>query len=340
MLELQNQFDVAVIVPTTLRQSLTRSISSVFNQKYNGRIQILIGIDIKNGEMSQLDVLLQKCPANMAITILDLGYSTSIRHGGIYKNKYSGAIRTILSYAANSRYVAYLDDDDWWRSDHIEKLMKVVAGRDWAFSLRWFVDKETAWPICKDEWDSLGPGKGINQKRFGGFIQPSNLILNKEACHFIFPYWSLSPFEDGTGEDRMVFAALLKHTNYSESEAHTCFYEMPKEVQHHEHHKKEFKLRDKNWLYEDSILKQLKTFESMAKKDFIDEKISPKELLEKLLTLNSNSIAGLLGSARLAKLDNDISSYSSYLERLIDLIGPEPFNFDGVQSDLLRPILN
>jgi glycosyltransferase involved in cell wall biosynthesis len=330
-MELQNQFDVAVVIPTTLRSSLTKSIHSIFNQNYKGSIQILVGIDCKMGDKSQLDLLLQQCPKNMAITILDLGYSTSVRHGGVYSNRYSGAIRTILSYAANSKYVAYLDDDDWWRRDHIEKLMNVVVGKAWAFSLRWFVDKNSDWPICKDEWDSLGPGKGINQERFGGFVSPSNLILSKDACHFIFPYWALSPFEDGTGEDRLIFDALLKLNNHASSDAYTCFYAIPSDVQMHEHHKKEFDLRGIQWLYQSSILEQLNFLEAGVKSELKNEKVPSEELLKKLLAINQYSVNALIGYIRLAEINNDIASKNTYLEKLRDLVGPEPFSLsEGV----------
>jgi len=219
----QRLADVAVVIPTVLRPSLLRAVRSVFNQSLAGRIQILIGIDQRQGDAALLDALSRECPANVTLTILDLGYSTSRRHGGFYANYYSGALRTILSYAANSKYVAYLDDDDWWGRQHLSSLLSAIAHKDWAFSYRWMVDRETGWPICRDEWDSMGPEAGINQQRFGGFVSPSNLLLNKDTCHFILPYWSQSPFADGIGEDRLVFQELLKHPSWASTPAITKY---------------------------------------------------------------------------------------------------------------------
>jgi hypothetical protein len=110
------------------------------------------------------------------------------------------------------------------------------------------VDRETGWPICRDEWDSIGPGAGINQRRFGGFVSPGNLLLDKDACHFILPYWSLSPFADGTGEDRLVFQQLLKHPSRAATGKYTCYYEIPREVQEHLHHAREFAARHISWI--------------------------------------------------------------------------------------------
>ena len=191
----QERFDAAVIIPTILRPTLVRAVQSVFNQDLRGRIQLLIGIDQRQGDSGCLETAVRECPGNVFLSVFDPGYSTSVRHGGIYSNRFSGALRTILSYAANSKYVAYLDDDDWWGRGHLSGLLSAIEGKDWAFSFRWLVDRETGWPICQDEWDSLGPGQGINRERFGGFVSPSNLLLDKEACHFVMPYWSLSPFQ-------------------------------------------------------------------------------------------------------------------------------------------------
>ena len=190
----QEPADVAVVIQTVLRPSLLRAVRSVFDQDHAGRIQVLIGIDSHQGDASLLDTLASECPANVILTLLDLGYSTSARHGGIYNNCYGGALRTILSYAANSRYVAYLDDDDWWGRQHLSSLLSAIPHKDWAFSYRWLVDRETGWPICRDEWDSTGPGSGINLEHFGGFVSPGCLLLDKAACHLVLPFWSLSPF--------------------------------------------------------------------------------------------------------------------------------------------------
>jgi hypothetical protein len=244
----QKQFDVAVVIPTVLRPTLARAVRSVFRQDLHGRIQLLIGIDQREADGDCLDALARECPEHVGLTILDLGYSTSYRHGGVYPNQFGGALRTILSYAANSKRVAYLDDDDWWARDHLSGLLSAIEGKEWAFSYRWLVDRETGWPICRDEWDSVGPGRGINQQRYGGFVSPSTLLLDKEACHFVLPYWSLCAFPDGSGEDRLVFRALQKHAAWAASGRYSCYYAMPHDGHRQKHHAKELAARDIGWI--------------------------------------------------------------------------------------------
>jgi len=245
---MKNQAGVAVVITTVLRPSLVRAVRSVFRQDLGQPIQILIGIDKRLNDDGCLSVLTQECPPHINITIIDLGYSTSSKSGGLYSNNCGGALRTILSYAANGKYIAYLDDDDWWSRDHLSGLLSAIAGKEWAFSYRWLVDHETAWPICRDEWDALGPGRGINLERFGGFVNPSNLMIDKQACHFVLPYWSFSAFEDGTGDDRVVFDILLKNYAWAASRKYSCYYDVPRDVQKHDHHAREFAARNITWI--------------------------------------------------------------------------------------------
>ena len=245
---IQTPFDVSVVVQTLLRPSLGRAVRSVFRQDLKGRIQVLVGIDKHGGDRKGLEELIQECPDHICLTVIDLGYSTSQRHGGLYPTRYGGGLRTILSYAANSKYVAYLDDDDWWAHDHLSSLISSVTGKVWAFSYRWMVDQETGWPICRDEWDFVGPHRGINKERFGGFVAPSNLLLDKQACHFILPFWSLAAFSDNTGEDRLIFDALLKNHPWAATGKFSCYYELRREDQKHLHHAREFTARDLGWI--------------------------------------------------------------------------------------------
>ena len=204
----QQPFEAAVILPTLLRPSLDRAVRSVFAQDFPGRIQLLIGIDVAQGDPAQLAALTQDCPAHIALDVFDPGYSTSIQHGGLYPNRCTGSLRTILSYAANSRYLAYLDDDNWWAPDHLAALRDAIEGVEWSWSLRWFVEPGEAVPICIDAWESVGLEAGHYAERYGGFVDPSSLMIDKLACHQILPYWSLTPFADGRGSDRLIFEHL------------------------------------------------------------------------------------------------------------------------------------
>lgn len=217
-------FDIAIVIVTILRPGLLRAIRSVYAQDFAGRIQILVGIDRPDGDRGMLDTLMRECPDNMALCILDPGHSTGINHGGLYSSYAGGALRTILSYLAHAEHVAYLDDDNWFAPDHLSSLRAAVARHDWGFSFRIFVSPHTQEPVCIDEWESLGPGRGIFREKANGFADPNTIILNKLKCHVILPHWSTGPYDEGRGSDRVIFDYLQARYTWRGTGKATSFY--------------------------------------------------------------------------------------------------------------------
>jgi len=223
--DLQTPFDVAVVTQTILRPTLLQAVRSIFGQDHPGRIQILVGVDKGGDDGGLLETLRAECPSNMTLTVIAPGYSTSRRHGGLYANASGGSLRTVLSYLANSRFVAYLDDDNWWAPSHLSSLLRAIDGKSYAFSRRTLVDTRSEAIICRDEWESLGPGLGVYGKGFGGWVDTSCLMVDKLACHEVLPAWSTSRFEGGVGEDRMVFERL-KSLPFGATGLYTAFYRL------------------------------------------------------------------------------------------------------------------
>lgn len=232
---LQAPFDVAVVMPTLLRPTIAIALRSVFEQDLHGRIQVLIGIDTPTSDLALLDAMCMGRPAHCVVQVFYPGYSTSARHGGISRSRDSGALRCMLSYLANSTHVAYLDDDNWWRPDHLRRLRAAIGRCEWAFSLRWFVHPVSHRAICVDEWESVGPGRGVFQETVGGHVDPNCLMLDKLACEAALPLWNRplpgDPF--GTTADRSVFAALRQHFRGAGTGQPTAFYTLNPEDSMH-----------------------------------------------------------------------------------------------------------
>ena len=152
--------DAAVVIPTVLRPALLTSLESVFRQDLDGRIQVLIGVDAPSPAPPALLELIARRPANVSVLLLTLPYSTSIRHGGVHRATDGGSLRSILTFMAASRHVAYLDDDNAWERDHLSSLRAAIAGKAWAYSLRMLVDEASGEELGIDRWDSVGPGRG------------------------------------------------------------------------------------------------------------------------------------------------------------------------------------
>ena len=248
-----------MVLPTILRPALLKAVRSVYHQNFQGRIHLLIGVDVHHGDTGILDQIQAECPSHVMLTIVDPGYSTSVRHGGLYPNIYGGSLRTALSYLANSQHIAYLDDNDWWSANHLTFLKSAIDGKHWAWSGRWMVHPQTGWPICPDEWDSVGPGKGINAERFGGFVQPSGLMMDAQACNVILPLWSMAAFADGSGEDRLIFDQLNKNHPGAGTGLFTSFCTLTLDTLSHDHHKWEFLARRLNWIYQNGAIAEIQT---------------------------------------------------------------------------------
>ncbi len=193
-----------------------------------------MGVDVPHGDSSLLQAACESLPAHCVVQLFHPGYSTSSRHGGLCEAWDGGVLRTVLSFLANSRLVAYLDDDNWWHPDHLRLMAGAIRGRDYAFSLRWFVHPRTGRIVARDDWESVGPAKGIYP---GGFVDPNCLMIDKTRCADILPLWTrpLRGDPKAMSADRTVFSALSNGFQAGAVEQPTVYYRLdPKDDMHPE----------------------------------------------------------------------------------------------------------
>jgi hypothetical protein len=222
-IDLQTPFDIAIVMVTVVRPTLAQALRSIYAQRFDGRIQILVGIDQWQGDRASLAALVAESPSHIAVARIDLGYSTSQRHGGIYPSRFGGSLKTMLSYAANSRYVTYLDDDNWYAPDHVATMLDAIKGKAWAFALRHFVDRKSGDLLCPDTWESVGPHRGVYAKAQGGFVDTNCYLIDKMACNDVFPEWAMTRYAGGTGGDRQILQRVLDRP-WGSNDRHTVFY--------------------------------------------------------------------------------------------------------------------
>lgn len=230
--DLQTPFDFTVIMPSILRPTIANAIDSVFAQDLHGRVQLVIGIDAPLGDMDVVDRVCRKIPPHHAVQVLYPGYSTSRRHGGMHPEWCGGALRTVACYLANSRYIAYLDDDNWYATHHLSSLHEALQGHDWAYSLRWYVHPESRRPICEDRWESIGPVPTAVDP--DGWIDPNCLAFDKLACEAMLRWWCIpqrnSP--NATDADRNVFRILTTEFRGRGTNNASVFYALTESDRH------------------------------------------------------------------------------------------------------------
>ncbi len=204
----QIPFDVAVVIPTVLEPELAQAVGSVFDQDYPGRVQILIGIDVPKGDPALRQAVDDACPERMAVTWFDAGYSTSRVHGGTSHAICGGFLRSTLSFMANADRLAFLDADNWWSPHHLSDMLDAIDGFDWAFTFRWFVDPVDDRVLCVDDFESVGPGRGIYARHLGGFVDTNCLMIDRRRAADVLHLWGFPLVADGSGNDRRIFHAL------------------------------------------------------------------------------------------------------------------------------------
>ncbi|HWF01739.1 MAG TPA: hypothetical protein VG248_18215 [Caulobacteraceae bacterium] len=209
--------DIAIVTQTVCRASLLRAARSVFSQAGALRIHLLIGVDVARFASSEAmaAAVQAEAPANVTVTWLDVGYSTSARHGGVHACRFGGALRSVLSFLADARHVVYLDDDDWLHPEHCRTVLAAVQGVKWAFPLSIYADGDSGEPLGVDGIESVGVGAGIYAQKLGGFVRPSGLCIDKLALLHVLHLWSRAGTPAGDGEDRLIFNAIR-------TEPHRC----------------------------------------------------------------------------------------------------------------------
>ena len=73
--DLCESFDFAVIVPTTLRPTVHRALKSIFRQQFDGRVQVLIGVDVPLGSRAALEETCRAVPERHCVFCVYPGYS-------------------------------------------------------------------------------------------------------------------------------------------------------------------------------------------------------------------------------------------------------------------------
>lgn len=215
--DLQKPFDAAVVMFTKRRGSLAAAVRSVFGQQFDGRVQVVVGVDGPDADREALAALAREVPDAMALTVVDPGYSTARSRGGLYAPEAGGSLRAALTLLANARHVAYLSEFGRYAPNHLELLRGAIGDKAWAFTERWYVDARSGQVICRDAWESVGPNLGIYGRSEGGFVAADALLVDKLACHGALLAWTEADAQ-GRGEDRRFFRAVkgLPHASTGE----------------------------------------------------------------------------------------------------------------------------
>ena len=148
-----NETAILTIVTPTIgnKDYLRRNILSIQNQKMEENVDYkhLIVIDGKKYKQN-VDEVIAELKVEDKVNVLCLPENTG------YEKWLGHRIYGSISYLLNSRYVSFLDEDNFVNENYVNEYIKIMkAGVDWGYTLRNIVDK-TGEFICKDECESMG----------------------------------------------------------------------------------------------------------------------------------------------------------------------------------------
>lgn len=135
---------VAVVTPTIGSEHLKQCLESIETQTYKN-LSHYIFIDGCQYEPGVKE-LIRKYSKTKYVELEE----------NVGKGWYGHRVYAACSFLVNADVICYLDEDNWFESDHIEKMVsKLEQGNDWVYSLRKIYDKNGNY-LCEDNCESLG----------------------------------------------------------------------------------------------------------------------------------------------------------------------------------------
>lgn len=203
---------VAVVTPTIATEHLQKCLESVRDQTYKDLTHYVF-IDGGGHEDMVRKIITKSGNAfNTRCVTLD---------ENIGKGWYGHRVYSACSFLVNADILCYLDEDNWYESNHVEELVNVIKdGNDWAYSLRKIYDKKGDY-LCEDNCESLGKWPVyFNNQVF--HIDTSSFAVKRDIATRIGHAWY-----GQWGADRQFFHNLKNNfPKYDCSRKHTLCYRL------------------------------------------------------------------------------------------------------------------
>ena len=185
-----------VIIPTTGSFDLRKAVDSVLLQTYPTTCYVVIDGD--ENWLKTIDQLGHYANPNLKIARLPINVGAN----GFYGHRVYAA----FTHLVNTKYVLYLDQDNWFDSNHVETCINTIEKNDlqWSYSLRKIYSKEAVY-ICNDDCESLGKWQtyhGVNH------VDTNSYCIKTEVAIKLAQAW-----HGGWGQDRVFLSAISQYFN-------------------------------------------------------------------------------------------------------------------------------
>lgn len=173
---------VTVITPTTGAPELIDALISVANQDYDGPVEHLVVVDGQEF-VPRVEEVIERSGVNPTVMILP--YNTGA--GGWNGHR----IYASVPFLVDSKYIAFLDQDNWFLKNHISSLVSTIEEDSKlrvVFSLRSLFDKDKKY-IDDDNCESLGKWPVWNSNGSQYLIDTSCFLFDTEFLQHTAKFW-------------------------------------------------------------------------------------------------------------------------------------------------------
>jgi len=202
-----------VIIPTTGDRKVLQAIKSVENQTYKDTSYLLV-VDGNKFKPRFDDLFVNSDPYMPPKDVVYLKHNTGAE--GFYGHRiYAG-----FSHLVNEDIVLFLDQDNWFEPDHVEKLVKTLQDSNlaWAYSLRNIYDKDDNF-LCRDDCENLGKYPVWNGMHY--HVDTSAYAFRREFLIRVASVW-----HSGYAGDRRFFNTIKDLAPFDTSGAYTLNYRL------------------------------------------------------------------------------------------------------------------
>lgn len=211
---------VTVITPTIGMTKLFDAIVSVQNQSYSNITHLIVadGSEYKDAAEKEIHKALANGSSKkirMCVTPENTG-----KTGG---NFYGHRIYASYPHVINSDYIFFLDEDNWYESDHVSSLVEVLdRGNDFAYSLRKIYNPDKSY-VCDDNCEALGKWPIYFSHHDPQYlVDTSSFAFNRKFLEQTAHHW-----HSGWGGDRnYLYNAFRYNPKWDTNYKHTLCYRL------------------------------------------------------------------------------------------------------------------
>ena len=210
---------VTVITPTIGSSKLIDAVQSVTSQTYEHITHLLL-LD-GNRYRDDFDSVADKNP--YLFNKLKVKITVSPENTGA-DGFYGHRIYAAYPHLINSDYIFFLDEDNWYKPNHVETLVNVLEqnNNDFVYSLREIYDENKNY-LCDDNCESLGkwPIWFTHDKNPQYLIDTSSFAFRRSLLIQTSQLW-----HSGWGGDRRYYNLVRENAKHDTNGLHTMCYRL------------------------------------------------------------------------------------------------------------------